>query len=430
MNFLKRSFKDPRALLVGDSASQNSMYLLMNNIFSSFLGFFFWLIAARFYPADDVGIAVILITASGLVSTIARFGLDMSIVKYYSESSDKKRILNTFITTITVTTTLVAIVVALFLDTFSDKLDQFQTSLPFVLLFIAISVLFNIYTVFSSVFISARKTVYYFWINSILSLSKIFLSVILTGLSSIGIFFAWGLSYLLGCCLSVVGLKRLVPGIRLRPEIDIPLIKQTANFSFANFLVNIIGNLPPYILPLLIVRFFSSADVAYYYVSFSIVSFLWAIPATTSLSLFAEVSHEKTGAMRKYVSESKRTALIILPLMVALVLFGNEILLIYGKGYSTAGSNLLSVLSLATVFIAINYFYTTHMRVTGRLVEMIVLTVIPSLGIISLSYVLMAFTNIGIAGIGWAFLISHASVSVYVVVSVVRRRSATAEPHR
>lgn len=422
MEFLK-IFKDPKAFLIGDSAFHNSSYLLLNNVVSSLLGFFFWLIAARLYSADEVGLAVILITTSGLISTIARFGIDMSIVKYYSDSVDKRNVLNTFLTTIVISTVLVSIVVILYLEVFSNTLDAYRDSLLFILLFVIISVLFNVNTVLSSVFISARKTIYFFIINTISSSFKIFLSVMLTGLLSTGIFLSWGLSYFLGYILSIFGLRKIIPGYSLRPTIDIPFVKRTANFSFANFLVNIIGNLPPYILPLIIARYFSSAEVAYYYVSFSIVSFLYAIPATTSLSLFAEISHEKNNISKKYFSELKRTAIIAIPIMVILVLFGNDILTIYGQNYSTAGSTLLSIFAIATVFIAINNFYTTHLRVEGRLVELILVTIIPSLGILTISFALMALTNIGISGIGLSFLISHALVSAYIIINIFFKKT-------
>lgn len=55
----------------------NASYLLVNYGLSALIGFVFWIIAARFYHPEDVGLASAAISAVSLLATFANFGLFM-----------------------------------------------------------------------------------------------------------------------------------------------------------------------------------------------------------------------------------------------------------------------------------------------------------------------------------------------------------------
>ena len=53
-------------------------------------GFFFWLIAARFYSTADIGLASAIISAMGLISMLSLLGFDISLVRFLPECSSVK----------------------------------------------------------------------------------------------------------------------------------------------------------------------------------------------------------------------------------------------------------------------------------------------------------------------------------------------------
>jgi O-antigen/teichoic acid export membrane protein len=65
---LKQHLKDP--------LYKNAYFLIFSSLTSAGSGFFFWLIADRFYSTEDVGIATALISSMGLIVLLSRFGLE------------------------------------------------------------------------------------------------------------------------------------------------------------------------------------------------------------------------------------------------------------------------------------------------------------------------------------------------------------------
>ena len=60
----------------------NSVYLVGNSAVVGFLGFMFWVVAARLYTAEDVGLGSALISAALLLSFLARFGLGFGVIRF------------------------------------------------------------------------------------------------------------------------------------------------------------------------------------------------------------------------------------------------------------------------------------------------------------------------------------------------------------
>jgi O-antigen/teichoic acid export membrane protein len=64
------------------------------NVFNAGCGFFFWIIAARFYSVEQVGLATALISSLGLVILFSRLGFDSSVIRFFS-SEDRGKIIST-----------------------------------------------------------------------------------------------------------------------------------------------------------------------------------------------------------------------------------------------------------------------------------------------------------------------------------------------
>ena len=60
----------------------NSLYLLANFSMNAVVGFVFWLIAARFFDAKDVGLATSTVSAISLLALLSRVGLDMRLIRF------------------------------------------------------------------------------------------------------------------------------------------------------------------------------------------------------------------------------------------------------------------------------------------------------------------------------------------------------------
>jgi O-antigen/teichoic acid export membrane protein len=75
--------------LANDSLYRNSIYLMLSTGVMAVFGFFFWIINARLYSAEQVGIGTTLISIITLISSFSLLGLKNSLIKYLP-TSDKK----------------------------------------------------------------------------------------------------------------------------------------------------------------------------------------------------------------------------------------------------------------------------------------------------------------------------------------------------
>jgi len=66
-----------------DSLYKNSIYLMLSTAVMAFFGFFFWIINARLFKPEQVGIATTLISVLTLISTFSILGLGNSLINIY-----------------------------------------------------------------------------------------------------------------------------------------------------------------------------------------------------------------------------------------------------------------------------------------------------------------------------------------------------------
>ena len=60
----------------------NSISLMANSVASSALGFVFWVLAARLYPVEAVGLGSAVLSAASLLTFIATLGLGAGLIRY------------------------------------------------------------------------------------------------------------------------------------------------------------------------------------------------------------------------------------------------------------------------------------------------------------------------------------------------------------
>src|SRR3990167_10467203 len=81
--------------IYNDSMLKNSMYLILANFLSLALGFFFWMIATRYYTPNDIGITSVILSSISLISTTSLIGLPIALIFYLpAHRENANRIIN------------------------------------------------------------------------------------------------------------------------------------------------------------------------------------------------------------------------------------------------------------------------------------------------------------------------------------------------
>ena len=101
-------FKEKYKKIMEDSLYKNSIYLMISSAVMAGFGFFFWLICARLFSAEDIGLATTIISVMGLIASISVLGLNSGLIRYLPTSKDKSKNVNTCFTIVA----LIAIIVS------------------------------------------------------------------------------------------------------------------------------------------------------------------------------------------------------------------------------------------------------------------------------------------------------------------------------
>ena len=105
--------------LANDSLYRNSIYLMLSTAVMAFLGFFFWIINARLYSTEQVGIATTLISVVTLISSFSLFGFGAGLIRYLPTSKQKNEKINTGFTLVAIASIFISIIYLLGLNIFT-----------------------------------------------------------------------------------------------------------------------------------------------------------------------------------------------------------------------------------------------------------------------------------------------------------------------
>ena len=209
-----------------DPLFKNSIFIMLTSITSAGFGFFFWMLAAKLYPAEDVGIATVLISSMTLLVLLSRFGLDFSIIRFFP-GNDKSRIFSTSLIITTIFAVLFGIIFILGVDTFSPELHLLKNHRN-ALLFLVFLAASSITTLTAISFVALRKAGLQF-LQSLVVGSRVIFIFPLVFLGAIGIFGAVGISFILAVIISLFLLHRA--GVNLRAAVDRNFLSDTFHFS-------------------------------------------------------------------------------------------------------------------------------------------------------------------------------------------------------
>lgn len=397
--------------LISDSLYRNSIYLMLSTGVMAFFGFFFWIINARLFKPEQVGIATTLISVVTLISSFSLLGLNNGLIRYLPTSERKNKKINTVLTLVTLTSILISIIYLIFLETFSPKLLFVRENIIFSLLFISFIIFSSLNMTTESVFIAYRSSKYVLIKNAIFSIIKLIFPIFLITLGAYGIFMSIGIATAIAFLLSLLFLV-LRFNYSINPIIDKNVIKRMTKFSVGNYIAGFVGILPVTILPLLIINSMGAKFSAYFYIDMMIANLLYTIPSAVSQSLFAEGSYSEPELREHLKKSAWIISLVLIPAIIVTIFFGKYILLVFGKQYSGEGFMLLQLLAVSSIFISVNSIFGSILRIKHRIKELIFINTIGASIILLLSYFLIPKS---LLGIGLAWIIGQGVVSFFYV---------------
>lgn len=373
------------------------LFILLSMAISAFTGFIFWMLAAKYYSMESVGIASALISSMMLLSILSRFGFHISIIQFFP-NGDKSAILSTYTNITVIVSSLLAIVYICGINLWAPKLSILHSNFSFI--FVIILVINSITPLFGYSFIAIKKPETNFLIYLITGLRIVALYPFIS-YGEIGIFSAVGFSLIITLLFSIYCIKK--NNLKLYVVIDEQYIKGSLKSSFANYLTNILILIPNQIIPIMVFNILGAREAAIFIIPFTISSTSLMISNSVSTSLLVEGSHGRRLKPLIFNSVAISYALTI-PVISIVLLFGQPLLSIIGTLY-VEGYALLKILILSSLVTPFFYIYLSVLRIAGETTRLIVFPGFVFFLQILFSYLLLS--KFGIVGVGYAWFLSY-----------------------
>ncbi len=394
----------------------NSIALILGRMASSGLGFLTWIVTARLYAADQVGIASGIVAAMMLCVQLALIGVGSALINKYPEfTRQPARLVNTALNILVISTLTGAGLFLLLASTFFQELNVVAGSISYVLFFSGITLFGTLNVLMDHVSIVMRRNDQVFLRNvifGVVTMAAVWIVPLLSGdWGSKSIIAAWTLAGLSACFIGFYQLRRSVPNYRYALEVDTQMGKSLIRTGFPNYLLTIAERAPNWVLPILVIEMLSPTQNAHWYIVWMIAWVVFIIPISIGQNLFAEVSR-KPGQLADSVRYSLRTSLLLGSLAAAAVIALPQLpLSLLGSDYVTAGTTPLRILALAVIPVSFIQAYFGICRGTGRLREAILVGLIS--GMVGIGLAAVAGMEHGLPGMALAWLVTQTATGVW-----------------
>ena len=401
----------------------NALYLIIKSGVTSFLGFFFWIVVARFYTQAVVGFSSAVLSAINLLTIISLVGLNTLLVRRLPGTGEPSRLINTCLTISGGISVLVAVIFIAGIDFWSPAIVFISEHIIFAVAFVSFTLLSTLAALIDTSFVALRRAGFTLYRDTIFSLLKIPLPILfLPFLLTFGIVSSWGIALCISLLISFfIFLPRIQSGYRPIPGLKLHLIRDLGHYTTGNYLANLFTAAPGFILPLMVVNSLGAEINAFFYIPWTIAGAIFSIPIAISSSLFAESSHFEEQMRENVIRSVKFSLALLIPAVILLVLAGKWVLLAFGESYSANGLLLLQVMAISSLPLSINSIYTSVLRVTYRTKELVAFRGLMSAGALLASY--LAMSVIGIIGVGYGWLGIQTLATIYIML--FRRQAIT-----
>ncbi|HEX8067861.1 MAG TPA: lipopolysaccharide biosynthesis protein [Thermoleophilaceae bacterium] len=414
---------------MGSSLLRNAVYIMLTTGVNSGLGYVFWLVVARSYRAEEVGVASALIAAMTVVAAVADLGTSTALIQRLPSQrtdADWSRTLTASVATASAAGLAIALVAgAAIVPALSDSLSVVDSSASHLLLFAGGVVIWSLSAVSDYLFVAERRSENMFVRNLVFGVAKLAIvaALALAGDdAAIGIFAAW----VAGCAVSLaVGYSLLVPRLsrRYRPALAglTREVREMAGLYAGNYFVTLGYLLTTFLLPLIVVVRRSPEETAYFYVAWLLGGAFFTVTASVGSALFAEGTNDPQALARQTRSAVRISAALLAPLMLVFFAAAGPILGLFGEDYADNGTTLLVLLTASAVPDAITGLYLARVRAEGRLAFPAVASMGMAAATLAGSWLLLP--SMELAGPGVAFVAAHVAGSVACLLDARLRSS-------
>jgi O-antigen/teichoic acid export membrane protein/Ser/Thr protein kinase RdoA (MazF antagonist) len=373
------------------------------------LGFVYWIVAARTYSADVVGLNSVAISTMMLVAGIAELNLVSALLRFVPGAGRSTwRLVGWSYAISVVAATLVSVAFLATVRWWAPSLASLASDAGFAFWFVAATTVWCIFNLQDAVLTGLRRAIWVPVDNALFGAAKIgLLAAFATVSPHVGIFASWTA----GVVLSVVVINvllafRLVPEHTRRPPIGdmgIPSARLIGRFVAADYVGGLSWIVAITLIPIMVTQRLGAADNAYYSLAWLMTMPLYLVSASTASSLVVALVNERWW-FREYTHRVfLQTARLVVPAALLVALAAPLLLRLFGPDYAQRGTTPLRVMALSSIPAMVIALYLGVWRAEKRLSLLVWVRCIVYAAVIVLSVALLG--PYGIRGPAFAWLV-------------------------
>ncbi len=402
---------------------RNGYALMVNAVTTSVLGVLYWVIAARFYSTEAVGINSAAISTMTFLSTAARLYLDGALIRFLPRSGERATRLIKYSYLIGgLASVVIGVIFLLGLNLWAPALGFLRSSTLMVITFLVATVASCIFTDQDGAMIGLRQA---HWVpveNILFAVAKIVMLFLLAKVvPEYGIYASWVIPLIISLIPVnlLIFLKLLPKHIKesTEPETSVGP-KEIFHYAGGLYAGYIFSAASLRLLPLVVLQVVGSHAAAYFTLPWMIITSMQLIIPSMYGSLTVEASRDQSKLVKYSRQAFTQTARLLVPMILFLFAVGPYLLRLFGKNYAAESDTLLRLLCLALLPQIVTGLYfgiaRIHKAVGGVVKVQAGLFVMN----ITLSYALLE--KFGITGVGISWLISQLAIALILYFTQLR----------
>lgn len=405
----------------------NGLALVANAGLSALLGFAFWMVAARRFNPDALGVGAAVVSAATLAALIGKAGFDAAIIRYAPATDARgarRLLLRSALASLALTmaVSLAFLAVAAFgLPSLSMLLAP-QYAAGFVLLALGTAVAW----ILDAYYIAQQRAIVVLWRNVAFNVVKLGVPVLLVvAWAGRAVPLAWGIGLAASLAIALAllprHLRRHVPHAS-RPE------GRPFGYAMRNYALNLSEFLPGLVLPILVLQQLGAEANARFFLAWTVATVAFLASKAIAQSSFAALVRD--GSARAALKKGALlSAIVLAPAMLVFGLLAEPLLGLFGQDYGAEGAALLRLLALSIPFVAVTNLYLSYLKARDAAWE---LTLLPAANLVALLAAMpFALRLLGVEGLGLAWLAIQAASGVYAGARLLAKlRRNTHDQHR
>jgi O-antigen/teichoic acid export membrane protein len=381
-----------------DSLLKNSIYLMATSFITSFIGFFFWIVAARYYSPNDIGITSAIFSGISLISMIGSLGLSGALTFYLPRDKNTDKIINSCLTVNIISSIIFSLIFIIGLKIWSPELISTLNNVENISIFIIVTIAISISGLIGAAFTAGRRSSFQMVKETTYHFVKLCALIFFSEFGAMGILVSIGI----GLTFSLItGFSLLSKVWKYSPSLNLdPIIKNMASFSVGNYVADIFNNAPKLILPIMILNLIGAKSAGYFYIAIMMAGLLYGISQSISSSLLVE-SSDRDKFWNNVNKSIKFNLVVIIPGLVLFVVFGKFILGLFNPSYAENATITMVILTITSIPVSLVNIFNTVRNSQNKVLSMVKMNIIIAIITFILSIPLIRIMNIEGAAISY-----------------------------